>query len=218
MITSRPVFIWPSTCTTIRSRKPIEHEDLLGLRQAELPRRTAVFDRGQRRRARSAVVTGDQHDIRMGFRDAGGDRPDADLRHELDVHARARVGVLEVVDQLREILNRVDVVVRRRRNQRDAGSGMPHLGDPRIHLVSRQLTAFAGLGALSHLDLQVVGVDEVLARHAKPARGDLLHGAAPPVAVGVPRVTARRPRPLPRYSTFRPAGSWRSPASRALPG
>ena len=51
-----------------------------------------------------------------------------------------------------------------------------------------QLTALAGLGALGHLDLQIVGVDEVLARHAEPARGDLLHGAAPPVAVGIPRV------------------------------
>ena len=94
--------------------KPVEEQDLLGFGQPQFPRRTAVLDGGERRRARPAVVAGDQHDIGMRFRDPGSDCADADLGDELDVHARPRVGILEVVDQLGEVLNRVDVMVRRR--------------------------------------------------------------------------------------------------------
>ena len=43
-----------------------------------------------------------------------------------------------------------------------------------VDLVAGQLAALAGLGALRHLDLQLVGVDQVLAGHAEAARGDLL--------------------------------------------
>ncbi len=47
-----------------------------------------------------------------------------------------------------------------------------------------QLPALAGLGALRHLDLQLVGVDQVLAGHAEAARRHLLDRAALRVAVG----------------------------------
>ncbi len=47
-------------------------------------------------------------------------------------------------------------------------------GDPRPHLVAGQLATLAGLGALRHLDLQVVGVDEVFGGDAEPAARDLL--------------------------------------------
>ena len=49
----------------------------------------------------------------------------------------------------------------------------------------RQLAALAGLGALSDLDLQLVGVDQIVGAYAKARRSHLLNGAAPPVAVGV---------------------------------
>ena len=48
-----------------------------------------------------------------------------------------------------------------------------------------QLAALARLGALGHLDLQVVGVDQVLAGHAEAAGGHLLDRAAAQVAVVV---------------------------------
>ena len=66
------------------------------------------------------VVAADQDDVGLGLGDAGGDRADADLGHQLHADARAVVRVLQVVDQLRQVLDRVDVVVRRRRDQPDA--------------------------------------------------------------------------------------------------
>ena len=196
--TSRPVFSWPSTCTTIRSRRPLSSSVCCVSASPSSHGAPACFMRGQRRGAGAAVVAGDQHDVGVRLRDARRDRADAVLGDELDVHARTGVGVLQVVDQLRQILDRVDVVVRRRRDQPDARRRVTHLGDPRVHLVARQLAALTGFRALGHLDLDVGAVGQVVAGHAEPARRDLLDRAAAPVAVGVgvEAVDApRRPRP-----------------------
>jgi hypothetical protein len=72
---------------------------------------------------------------------------------------------------------------------RPASSAAPR--DVLVHLVAGQLAALAGLGALRHLDLQLVGVHQVVRRHAEAARGHLLDRAAAPVAVGIAACEAR---------------------------
>src|SRR5215207_7920807 len=99
-------------------------------------------------------MAGDQHDVRVRLGDTGGDGADTTFRHQLHRDARLRIRVLQVVDQLRQVLDRIDVVVRRRRDQSDAGCRLTRAGDPRIDLVPRQLPAFAWLGTLRHFDLQ----------------------------------------------------------------
>jgi hypothetical protein len=163
----------------------VEQQRLLGLGQAELPRGAGVLERGQRRRAGAAVVPGDQHHVGVRLGHPGRDRADADLGDQLDVHPRGGVGVLQVVDQLGQVLDRVDVVVRRRRDQPDAGVECRVLAIHGYTLCPGSWPPSPRLGALGHLDLQVVGVDQVLAGHAEPAAGHLLDGAAPQVAVGV---------------------------------
>ena len=94
----------------------------------------------------------------------------------------------------------------------DARGGVPGLGDPRPHLVAGQLAALAGLRALRHLDLQVVGVDQVLGGHAEPA------GLATCLTARAARrvvAAARRPRRPRRCWTCRRGGSSRWPGSRA---
>ena len=76
---------------------------------------------------------------------------------ELDADHEARVAVLAVVNQLREVLDGVDVVVRRREMTRRRGGHAGHR-DVALDLGPGQLTALAGLGALRHLDLNLVGV------------------------------------------------------------
>ena len=63
--------------------------------------------------------------------------------------------------------------------------------DVLVDLVAGQLAALAGLRALGHLDLQLVGVDEVVRGHAEAARGHLLDRRAARVAVRVGREAAR---------------------------
>ena len=57
---------------------------------------------------------------------------------------------------------------------------MPGLGDARVHLVARKLTALTGFGALSHLDLNVSGIHQVVTGHPEAARRHLLDRAAQP--------------------------------------
>ena len=89
--------------------------------------------------------------------DAGRDRADADLGDQLHRDAACGIDVLQVVDELRQILDRIDVVMRRRRDQADARRRVAHAGDVLVDLVAGQLAALAGLGALRHLDLHHVG-------------------------------------------------------------
>ena len=91
----------------------VAQQDLVDLGQTELPRRPDVLDRRQRRRAGPSGVAG-QVDVRgAGLGDARGDRADPAARDELDADARRRVDRAQVGDELGEVLDRVDVVVRR---------------------------------------------------------------------------------------------------------
>ena len=82
----------------------------------------------------------------------------------------SRVRLLEVEDELREVLDRVDVVMGRGGDQRDAGNRVPQPGDLVGHLLAGELAALAGLRALRHLDLELAGEREVLGRHSEAAR------------------------------------------------
>ena len=114
--------------------------------------------------------------MRLGH--ARGHRSHAHLGHQLHRNARLRIHVLQIVNQLRQIFDRVNVVMRRRRNQPHARDRMAHPRDHLVHFVARQLAALAGLRALRHLDLQFVGVHQVIRGHAEPRARHLLDRAA----------------------------------------
>src|SRR5205085_8504620 len=86
---------------------------------------------------------------------------------------------------------RVDVVVRRRRDEADPRRGVPDVRDVLVDLVAWQLATLARLRALGDLDLQLVGVDQVVGGDAEAARRHLLDRGAAIVAVRVERVAAR---------------------------
>ena len=132
---------------------------------------------------------------------AGSNGADAGLADQLDRHARAGVGVLKVKDQLCQVLDGVDVVVRRRRDQADAGRGLTDLGDPGVDLLAGQVAALAGLGALGHLNLNLKGAAQVAARHAKARACHLLDRGVLGVAVGQRGLATRVLAALARVGT-----------------
>ena len=102
-------------------------------------------------------MAGDHHVIGLALGDARGDGAHADFRHELHADRRMRRDVLQVVNQLREVFDRIDVVVRRRGDEAHARHRVAQLADVLGHLAARQLAALARLGALGHLDLHQIG-------------------------------------------------------------
>ncbi len=149
-------------------------QGLVGFGQAEFPRRAGIANGRQWRSAGAAVVAGDGDQVSVGLGHAGSDGADTRLRHQFDRHQRLRVDLLEVEDQLRQVLDGVDVVVRRRRDQRHTRHGIAQSGDQAVDLATGQLTAFTRLGALGDLDLQHFGVDQVLRCDTEAAGCDLL--------------------------------------------
>ena len=169
----------------------VEGQHLMDLAEAHLPGHAGVLDRRLGAGAGAARVAGDQNHVGLGLGHAGGDRADARARHQFHADLGLRVDLLEVVDQLRQILDRIDVVVGRRRDQHDARRRVAQARDHLGHLEAGQLAALAGLGALGDLDLELAAVVEVLGRDPEAARGDLLDGRVLVVTVG-PRHVALR--------------------------
>ena len=168
---------------TDAAAQPVGDQCLVRLGKPDLPGRAGMLDRGERRGAGAALIAGDGHMVGARLRHAGGDGADADFGDELDRDVAVRIDVLEIEDELSEVLDRINVVMRRRRDQADAGRRVPHLGDGLVDLVAGQLTAFAGLGALRDLDLHHVGIDEIFGGDAKASRGHLLDRRAHGIAV-----------------------------------
>jgi len=69
----------------------VEDEDLLRLGEAELPRDAPMLDARERGGAGAPIVAGDEHDVGVRLRDAGGHGADPHLGYELHVDPGARV-------------------------------------------------------------------------------------------------------------------------------
>src|SRR5437899_6799591 len=87
------------------------------------------------------------------------------------------IGVLEIMNELGQIFDRVDIMMWRRRNQADTWCRVPHLGDPGIDFLAWQLAALTGFGTLGHLDLQFLCLNQIITGHPKTPGGNLLNGA-----------------------------------------
>ena len=84
-----------------------------------------MLNRTEWRCASAAAVAGNQNNIGMGFRNARCNRANADLGEQLHGNTRLRVRVLQVVNQLREVFDRINVMMRWRRNQANTRDRMP---------------------------------------------------------------------------------------------
>ena len=144
------------------------------LGQPQLPRKARAVYRGERGRARAALAAGDENHLCAGLGHAGRDRAHAAGGHQLDRQIGRRIDALEIVNQLRQILDGVDVVMRGRGDQRQAGRGAAGFRHFFGDLCAGQMAALAGLCALRHFDLYFLGRAQIGRGHAEAAGGHLL--------------------------------------------
>ncbi len=114
--------------------------------------------------------------LSFSFCDTGRNNTNANFRNEFDRDTGLGVGAFEIVDQLCEVLDRVDVVVGWRRDQSNSGNGVTSFGDIFRDFVAGKFSSFTGFGSLRHLDLQLVGVGQVGGRYSESSGSDLLDG------------------------------------------
>ena len=148
-------------------------ESFVSIAKADFPGQAGVFDGSKWGGAGAAVVATDSDDVRAGFGDARGDYADAGARDELHPDACARIDGAQIVDELREVFDAVNVVMRRRRNQRSAGRGMANARDVLGDFAGGELAAFTGLAALRHFDFEFFGANQIFSGDAEAAGGDL---------------------------------------------
>lgn len=98
----------------------VQHQRLMRFGKTQFPRKAGMADGVHWRRACSSIVSADQDNVGTAFCHTCGNRSDTNLGYQLHVDIRARVGVLQVVNQLRQILDGINVMVRRRRDQTHA--------------------------------------------------------------------------------------------------
>ena len=165
-------------------------EYLMGLGQTDFPGQARVMHAAHGRGARAALAAGDQYALGARLCDAAGDGAHAAGGYQLYGHAGVFIGALQIIDQLRQILDGVNIVVRRRRNQRDPLRGAAGTGDFLGNLAPRQMSALAGLCALRHLDLNFFCGLQVIPGHAEATGGHLLDGRIELGAVALGKLAA----------------------------
>ena len=159
-----------------RLAQPIAAEHLMCLRQADLPWKARMMHAAHRSRARTAFSAGNQDPAGAGLRHAAGNGSHPCGGNQLDSDLRFLVGALQVINQLCQVLDGIDIVMRRRRNQGDSRGRAPGSGHVLRDLPSGQMTALAGLGPLCHLDLDFLRGKKVFPRNPEPAGSHLLDG------------------------------------------
>ena len=114
----------------------IEHEGLLCFSKTQLERHTRILDRALRRGPGSTVIATDENHIGKRLGNTGSNGSDSGASHEFDTHLGARIDLFEVVNELRQIFDRVNIVVRWRRNQGDTRSTVSQSGNQWSDFVS----------------------------------------------------------------------------------
>lgn len=117
----------------------------MGLGETELPGETGVLDTSPSGGACATIVARDEDVVSLGLGHTCGDDTDTGLRDKLDRDSRAGAGALEIVNELLEILDGVDVVVRRRRNETDAWCRVTSPCDALADLMARQLATYLSM-------------------------------------------------------------------------
>ena len=151
--------------------------------KSQLPRQSGMIDGSTRRSAGTTVITADKYNICTSLDYAGSNRTDTHLAYQLNANAGTGISILQVVNQLGQIFNRIDIMMRRRRNQANACRCTAAFGNPWINLATGKLSSFTRLSTLSNFNLDFVGIDKIIAGYAKTAAGNLLNCTALAVTI-----------------------------------
>ena len=142
-----------------------------------------MLHRADWRGSGTTFVAGNLDDVSVGLGDTARNGTDAYLGDELDGDLGLWVHLVEVEDQLTQILDGVDIVMRRWGDQGHTWLTVSHSGDVLTDFGSRQLSTLAGLGSLGDLDFDLPGIVEVLSGDTESSGCDLLDGRACGVSI-----------------------------------
>ena len=95
----------------------VQHEGLLGFGQADFPGATAMLDGRPGRCTGTTVMARNNYMVSLALGHTGCNRAYTNFRHQFHADSGVRCHVLQVVNQLGQVFDRINVVVRRWRDQ-----------------------------------------------------------------------------------------------------
>lgn len=154
--------------------KKVKKKSMVGLGKEDLKRGKGVIKRGERWRESEEIIErkGDMVGERIG--EKGWKSEKEKLRKKIERNIGWRIEVFKVVDEMRKILNRVDVMVRRRRNEEKKRSGVEGIGDGRIEIVKRKMEELEGIWEMRKIDMDKIGIEEILSSKKEKERGKMI--------------------------------------------
>ena len=143
--------------------KSVHDQCLMCFCKSKLPWKSCIMDGASWRCSCTSVISGDQNSLCSGLCNTGGYSTNTSLRNQLYGNIRIFICIFQVIDQLCKILDRVDIMMRRRGDQADSRCRMTGFCDPRIYLLCRKMSTFTRLCTLCHLDLDLFCRNQVTA-------------------------------------------------------
>ena len=149
--------------------QPVQRQHLVCFGQAQFQRTAGELDRGQRRGTGATDRAGDVDNVGIGLGNAGSNSTNTGRSHQFHANPGLRIDLLEIIDQLSQVFDRIDVMVGRWRDEADPWGRVPHAGNEFGDLETGQLPPLAGFGALGNLDLELPALVQILGRDTEAA-------------------------------------------------
>mmetsp|Transcript_27706 Transcript_27706/g.41062 ORF Transcript_27706/g.41062 Transcript_27706/m.41062 type:complete len:201 (-) Transcript_27706:94-696(-) len=92
--------------------KSVEYKSLLRLCKTKFPRETCTLQSSPSSSSSSSVMSTNDNVVRKSLCNSSGYNSNTDLRYKFDRYLTMGLGILQVVNELGKILDRVDIVVR----------------------------------------------------------------------------------------------------------
>ena len=155
----------------------------MSFRETKFPRYTCMFYRRATCCTCTTIVSGNQDVICFCFRNTSSDCANTRFRSQFNGNTRIFVDTFQVVNQLCQVFDGVNIMMRWWRYELNTWSGVTSLGNFRIYFFAWQLTAFTWLSALSTFDLQFFCMNEVVCGYPKTTRCNLFYFGIHTIAV-----------------------------------
>ena len=156
------------------STQSVKHQCLLSFRQTNLRRNTCIAHWRGRRSTCTTFSTRNYNQVGFSLSHTCSNGSYPTLGNQLHTDLCFRIYILQVEDKLSQVLDRVNIVMRRRRNKRDSRNRMTCLRNNLVHLITRQLTTLTRLCTLCNLNLNFFGIHQIFSGHTKTTWSNLL--------------------------------------------
>ena len=147
---------------------------LMCLGKSKLPWKSGIVNRTSWCRTGSSVISGDQYQSGSCFGNTGCYGTNAGFWYQFHRNPCIFIRILAVINELCKVLDGIDIMMWRWRDQTDSRCRMTGLGNPWIYLSSRQMSAFSWFCSLCHLDLDFLCTYQISGSYTESSGSDLL--------------------------------------------